>query len=153
MNQLVIADASCLIALHRIGSLNLLKQLFIEVVTTREVSKEFGEPLPAWISIKSVQEKSSIVKLHQELDLGESTAIALALENLCDSLLIIDERKGRKIAASLGIRIIGALGILLLAKHRNLIPSVKEKWIELNSNRFRFSQAVLDKIFRQANEM
>jgi uncharacterized protein len=47
------------------------------------------------------------------------------------NLLIIDELKGRKCAKQLHLNIIGLIGILLLAKQKGLIKSIKEILIEL----------------------
>ena len=46
------------------------------------------------------------------LDYGEAEAIAIAKNR--DIVLLIDEKKGRKIALNMGIRIVGFLGILRL---------------------------------------
>ena len=51
MSSIVISDASCLIALNNIGSLNVLKDLYNEVIITNEVKNEFNESLPNWIKI------------------------------------------------------------------------------------------------------
>jgi hypothetical protein len=40
-------------------------------------------------------------------------------------LLLLDERKGRIVAARLGINHIGILGVLIKAKQEKLIPAVK----------------------------
>lgn len=39
--------------------------------------------------------------------------------------LLIDERKGRRLANQEGVPVIGLLGVLLLAKRRQLVPSVR----------------------------
>jgi predicted nucleic acid-binding protein len=62
--------------------------------------------------------------LKSELDAGEAEAIALA-EELSADYLLIDEKRGRTIAAGRGLRIIGVLGILVRAKGIKLIPNVK----------------------------
>ncbi len=62
--------------------------------------------------------------LSRELDKGEAEAIALALELRADQVLI-DERRGRRIAARLNLRYTGILGILVEAKNRGLISEVK----------------------------
>jgi predicted nucleic acid-binding protein len=51
MPELVIADASCFIALSRTGGLWLLKELYGTVITTSTVRDEFGSPLPDWVLI------------------------------------------------------------------------------------------------------
>jgi predicted nucleic acid-binding protein len=64
------------------------------------------------------------------VDKGEASAIALALESE-NSLLIIDDRKGRKFARQLGLSIIGTIGIIVDAKLAGIIPSVKPSWQKL----------------------
>ncbi len=89
---IVIADASCLISLSNINRLELLKDVFSHVIITPEVNREFGEQLPAWIVIETVTDRQKQVLLELEVDEGEASAIALALEKK-DPLLIIDKKK------------------------------------------------------------
>jgi len=56
------------------------------------------------------------------VDEGEAEAIELAKELHAD-LLLIDERKGRRLAVAEGVSVIGLLGVVVLAKRRGLIPS------------------------------
>lgn len=56
--------------------------------------------------------------------MGEAEAIELAKELRADRLLI-DERKGRRLAPLEGVPVIGLLGVVLLAKRRQLIPSAR----------------------------
>jgi predicted nucleic acid-binding protein len=53
MPRFVIADASVLIILDKIDQLNLLRQVYKEIFTTPEISKEFGKSLPKWINVES----------------------------------------------------------------------------------------------------
>ncbi len=64
------------------------------------------------------------------MDSGEAEAIALARELHADRLLI-DERKGRKLAEQEGIPVIGLLGVVLLAKRKALIPAARELLLRL----------------------
>jgi predicted nucleic acid-binding protein len=62
--------------------------------------------------------------LQQDLDGGEAEAIALSLEIGAD-LLLMDENLGRETARHLGLRYIGLIGALVMAKRKGLINAVK----------------------------
>ena len=59
-----------------------------------------------------------------QIDKGEASAIALAIE-LSDSVVILDDYKARKFAESLGIQIIGTIGIIIKSKRQGVIESIK----------------------------
>jgi predicted nucleic acid-binding protein len=131
--MIIICDSSPLIALAKCGKLSLLDSLFEEVLIPEQVYHEFsilGKPeattIAAWAREKI--DKPGEVHLAKanalSLDPGETAAIALYWEKSADFLLI-DERKGRIIAAQNGIKIIGIAGILLAAKNNGLIDAVK----------------------------
>lgn len=88
---------------------------------------------PDWLKVEAV-EKDSAVGAIESLGLGEKEAISLALDQLPDALLIIDEEKGRKVAAKLQVRHIGTLGVLGMAASRELIdlPSAISRLLETN---------------------
>lgn len=94
MPELVIADTSCFIVLARTEGLWLLEALYGTVCTTTTVSKEFGEALPEWITIADPLDVMRHRLLSIQLDPGEASAIALALERP-ECLVILDERRGR----------------------------------------------------------
>lgn len=89
----VVADASPLIALERIGRLELLKALFEEVLIPPAVAAEVAPRLrlPPWICERALQHPIAREVLPATLGPGESEAISLALEIHADRL-IIDER-------------------------------------------------------------
>jgi len=68
-------------------------------------------------------------------------------------LLIIDERKGRKVAQDLDIPIIGTLGILLEAKNLGLVYSLRPLLEEVLKTNFRISKQLLNVVLEQANEL
>ena len=78
--SIVIADTSCFILLDKINEIDLLQKVFGNVTTTLEISQEFNKPLPRWVTIKSATNQRYIELLEIELDKGEASAIALALE-------------------------------------------------------------------------
>jgi uncharacterized protein len=151
MNRFIISDTSCLIALDRINKLELLGQVFTNIITTKEVQEEFGRALPSWIVVHEVKDKSRKNSLSELVDKGEASAIALALE-IENSVLIIDEKKGRKLAAELRLEIIGTLRILLLAKQKGIIPNVTSLIHDLEKMNFRFSQTLVQEIVSLAGE-
>ncbi|MBW6480818.1 MAG: DUF3368 domain-containing protein [Bacteroidales bacterium] len=142
MDKVIISDASCLIALSKIEELGLLKTLFEEVIITREVSEEFGEALPDWIVTREVKDQKKIQELEKILDKGEASSIALALET-DRSMLIIDELKGRKIAQSLHVEIIGTIGVILLAEQKGLTKDVVGTILRLVNQGFRLSEQMI----------
>jgi predicted nucleic acid-binding protein len=150
-NITVIADTSCLIALSKIEGIELLKELYQEVNITEEIAFEFGETLPEWIRIESVKNKKYQQLLDLYLDLGEASAIALALEKV-EVLLILDDLKGRKEAEKLGFRITGTLGILFKAKKEGLITELKPYIEKLKAVGFRLSSKIEEEILRKSNE-
>lgn len=106
MNNVIISDTSCLIALYRIDQIDLLQKLFQSSVITDIVKHEYGQDLPEWIRVVEVKNRATLHKLELSLDSGEASAIALSMETP-DCTLIMDEKKGRKIAMSLDIKVIG----------------------------------------------
>lgn len=148
MDRLIISDTSCIIALTKIDKLDLLKELYQEIFITTEVHKEFGGMLPDWIVITDVKDKNKQYELENRLDKGEASSIALALEN-DNSTLIIDEIKGRKIAQSFKIDIIGTIGIIILANKKGLISDVIGTILQLVNKGFRLSDNLLNKIIEK----
>ena len=92
MPKTIISDTSCFIILTNIGELELLHKVYGEVITTIDIATEYGEILPEWVEVVTVADKYRQQILEMQIDKGESSAIALALEINAD-YLIIDEKK------------------------------------------------------------
>jgi predicted nucleic acid-binding protein len=125
--MIVVSDTSPLTALLTVNRSDVLPQLFAEVVVPRAVWDELRRShvdLPAWLKVREVTDAQETARLANLLDQGEAEAIELAKELRAD-LLLIDERKGRRLAAEEGVPVIGLLGVVLLAKRRGLIPSAR----------------------------
>lgn len=86
-----------------------------------------------------------------KLDLGESEAIVLA-NNIDADLIIIDERKARRIAKDIGLNVTGTLGILVDAKQRGLVKELKPLLDKLIKNEIRISKILYQDILELANE-
>ncbi|KAA6301615.1 MAG: hypothetical protein EZS26_002221 [Candidatus Ordinivivax streblomastigis] len=89
--------------------------------------------------------------LEATLDRGESSAIALSIE-LGNTLLIIDDLKGRKEAKRLGLKITGTLGLLFSAKQKGLIPALKPYLDKLQAVDFRISPIIVQELLTLSNE-
>ena len=117
MPRTIISDTSCFIVLTKIGALELLHQIYGQVVTTPDIAVEYGQTLPEWVEVVAVQDKMRQQLLEMQIDKGESSAIALALETP-DCTIILDDYKARKIAERLGLNLTGTIGVIIKAKLR-----------------------------------
>ena len=131
--------------------LNLLKNLYGQVIITPQILKEFNEPIPDWIVVRSVSDQNKISLLEMQVDLGEASAMALALE-VKDCIVIIDDLKARRIAEKLNLRITGTMGIIISAKRKGLLPSVKPIIEKIKSSNFRISPELEAEVLRLAGE-
>ena len=107
--------------------------------------------LPAWLETRApLTIPASLTAAH--LDLGETEALALALEVRADTILL-DERLGRRVARAHGLRVTGLLGTLVLAKERGHLAAVRPVIAEL---RLRvgcwFDDALIADVCRAAGE-
>jgi predicted nucleic acid-binding protein len=134
----IISDTSCLIVLSNIGELHLLQSLYGQIITTEDVAQEFGEPLPEWVEVVAVADKTKQQLLEVQVDKGEASALALALESE-NPFLILDDFRARKLASSLKISYTGTLGVILAAKQKGIIPSIKPLLEKIKQTNFRIS--------------
>ncbi len=146
-----IIDTSVLIALSNIGRLGLLRKLFSNVLVPKAVAEEYGEPLPGWIEVLEVKHKHLIQVLLEYLHRGEAESIALATE-LQGAVIALDDKKARIAARRLGLRVIGTLGILILAKKKGLISDLREEIGKLLHTSFRLSQDVIQEALKKAEK-
>lgn len=150
MPKNIVCDSSCLILLHKINRLDILQGVFGRIIITPEVLSEFNRPVPTWIDVQSP--KSNLYKgLQNILDLGEASVLSLAAE-LDESLLIIDESKGRKVAIQMDVMITGTLGILVIAKRKGVISEVNPVLIEIQKTNFRISKELVDSVLKLVGE-
>jgi predicted nucleic acid-binding protein len=102
---------------------------------------------PDFISLCPIGATDELSILLYLLDQGESEAIVLAKSK--NLPLIIDEKKGRKIASNMGIQIIGLLGILYLnIKRAHISKQEAQEFLDrARTNGFRISQQLIDEMF------
>ena len=159
--MIVISDTSVITNLVAIHHLCLLQQFYDLILIPEAVYRELADidpPVPGTVEVQTLdclevlflRERTIADQLQNQFQLnpGESEAIALALEINAD-LLLIDERRGRAEATRLGLRLTGLLGMLVEAKQRSLIPSVKPLMDALiDTSAFRVSQPLYEQILQ-----
>ena len=153
----VICNTSVLQYLHQIDLLDLLPALFGQVQIPRAVAAELDEgkrrnvSLPtledlSWVTIQPVRDRT-LLPLITSLGDGEKEVLALGLE-ATDALLVLDDRNARRYATAAGLEVTGTLDILILAKERGLLGSIRPALDRLQALQFRLSaetrQIVLD---------
>jgi predicted nucleic acid-binding protein len=160
---IVVSDTSPVRALTQLDLLYLLERLFGQVLIPPAVASELLTPRRAghavdvtvipYLRVQAPKNIARVEQLQQELDLGESEAIALALE-VGAAAVLIDEFDGREAARREGLAPVGALGVLLRAKDAGLIPLVRPS-IDLLQTQFKFflSTQVHEEVLRLAGEL
>jgi len=122
--KLIISDSTTIITLLNIDRLDVLKNIFSLVYIPKKVYEEvvIDEKIildDDYFIVKEIEDNKLYKLLFKSLDAGESEAIVLAKEMALS--LIIDEKKGRKIASNLGINIFGFIGLLILNHKKGLL--------------------------------
>ena len=150
MTATAVTNSTCLIGLERIERLDILPQVFDTVFAPPAVAKEVQASLD-WLRVKAVANPSVVTVLRTQMDQGEAEAIALALE-LSDVLLILDDKKARRVAQQMGMKVIGTVGMLLRVKRQGVIAEVKPILLKLTEANFRIAQGIIQEALRLSGE-
>lgn len=162
-SNVLIADAGPLIALSRIGALDLPRGVFGEVWVTPEVRAEVlpmaNDPGKAdlaaafeagWLRDQAFP-VTSWRPLNPGLGPGERSSIAAALQ-LPGCLLVIDDRAGRAEAHAWKVAIIGTAAVIGLAKLRGLIPAARPVLERLQPAGYFIGPAVIEAVLADVGE-
>jgi len=148
---MIVSDSTTLIVLLDLERTELLSNLFTQIIIPSAVYDEITiknkNRLPSWIVVQKVENLEMLEALKLLLDRGESEAITLALT--LKMPLIIDEKRGRKIALREGLEILGLLGIVYL--------NIKKEYMNIDEARifvddtvahgYRISSALIEQMF------
>ena len=175
----LIADASPLVALSLVDRLHWLPEIFgpVHVVTTvlQEVltgqfdasesstrtalgtASDEGWLLP----VEPDRSSPSRIALQQRpdwklLDPGEADSIAYAMAQThhpTPPVLLMDERAGRSVCASLALPVIGTAGLIVLAKERKLVTAAKPEFERLHGAGFWLAPEVVRMCLRRCGEL
>ena len=164
--MVVVSDTTPIISLLKCQRLEILMDLFTEIIIPEAVYNELtsNEQFPKeadairesdYIKTVTLNDKKllDIFQRATGLDLGESEAIVYCDENAVD-LLMMDELKGRRVAKQMNIRVIGTLGILQLANEKNLLSGadVRACMDSLRSNSRHISEELIQEVLKHIKE-
>ena len=93
-----------------------------------------------------------IQALQSQLDPGEAEAIALAIELGTRGPVLLDDRKARRVASSIGLIVLGSAGVLLAAKQVGLIRSVRPVLDNLRTAGLYLSEPAYRRVLVRAEE-
>ena len=158
----IVSNSTPLIHLARIGQLDLLRDFFGKVMIPPAVYDECVVQGKAyrdahliaqaeWLEIKPVSDSHLVILLNAELDRGESEAIALALQQQTD-LLLLDDAEGRGKARLYGLKYTGSVGLLLKAKLDGKLPSLRGALDALQDTGFWLDSRLYRKLLQEAGE-
>jgi uncharacterized protein len=127
----IVVNAGPLIALARAGALDIVGRLLITYVCPMQVRTELDEGARSgyldirvpWLEVVPLTTPLDAVSM-ATLDAGEAAVIQLARERSIE-WVCIDDRKGRRAALAVGLRVTGSLGLLIRAKIVGLVPAVR----------------------------
>ncbi|MBF0297004.1 MAG: DUF3368 domain-containing protein [Magnetococcales bacterium] len=153
MSDPVVIDASPLILLARSRQIPLLRHLHRPVLVPQPVEREIRARGPsdptartlnetAWLEIASVPMIADDI-LAWDLGPGESSVLTLA-RSRPGSIALMDDLAGRRCAQTLRIPLLGTVGLVLLAKRNDAIPSARAVLAVLKEQGMYLSDSVLD---------
>jgi predicted nucleic acid-binding protein len=160
--MIIVSDAGPLIALAKIRELNILNRLFekvkippsvfheLRLTSSRPGAIEFKEAIEItkWIEVSDPAHIPHI--LLYAIEQGEAEAIALAKKD--GLVLLIDERRGRKIANKEKVKITGTGAVLVAAKKKGIIKKVSPALNKLLGCGYRISNRLQKKILALVEE-
>ena len=131
-DSLAVINTSPLLYLHQAGQLDVLPKLYSQIVAPIAVEQELAVGQASninvpelsrldWLQVQAVE--PAAVPNVIDLGRGEAEVIALGLKNP-DSLLILDDQLGRKIAKFYKLRYTGTLGVLVKAKQSGYLEAI-----------------------------
>ena len=162
MKKFLVSNTGPLIALDGTGELEILKKLFNEVMIPRAVYNELTTgysniasgresfKVPEWISIMDLSQEPDPL-LVRMLDPGEASVIILASEY--GATILMDEKKGRKIAGDIySLSVIGTAGLLIQAKRAGLINAAAPLITSMRENGYWIDEEILRFVMQATNE-
>jgi len=136
----IVSNSSPLIFFSAIGMLDILADFgdisipkaVYEEVTNNDLKGSKEVKNADWIKVVEVEEHEYIA-FSSALGAGEAQAIALAIKQNAD-LILLDDLAGRRAAVAYGIEVMGTLGLLKVMYQKDLIENMKYMLDELQKH-------------------
>src|SRR5215217_5287597 len=157
--MLIVADSSALIALATCDGLDVILQVYDDIKVPEAVYTEIVAPEKPQSDALGLFLAERVMKVNTTrwvvaaggLGRGEIEAMALYKELSAD-MLLIDDHRARVIAEHNQINCIGALGLLLIVKQRNMIAEITPYIEKLRHSSIHYGDDLLNKVLRLAQE-
>lgn len=157
----VVVNASPLICLCKSGLSEILPALFADIIVPAAVNKEINikeditQACSLFLTHKHVKIAGEIMipssVMAWDLGEGESAVLTYALKN-SEYWAVIDDREARKCASTLGCRCTGTVGVIMLAKRRGIVSSVKDCLTKLQNAGLWLSHDFVKEVCSKAGE-
>jgi len=161
IKRAIIADSGPLISLAIINHLELLQQLYQQVLVPPAVWHEVtvkGKGMSgasavanlSWLEIRK-PEPQVLQPLSILVDPGEAEAIALA-QSIEDSIVLLDDSQARRVAERFDIPRIGTLGLLRRAKKQGLVCEIRPLIEQLKANNIYMADRLIEAVLQDVGE-
>ncbi len=156
-----VLNASPLIALGKVSQIRLLEELCSDLIIPDGVVRELDQgpaddPARIWIrehGAPFVRRIEKVPPLILAWDLGKGETEVISWAYLNDGYdAILDDRAARNCASSLGIKVVGTIGALLLAKKEGALSQIGPVLRQLEESGFRITPELLAAAYKLANE-
>lgn len=154
MTERAVVNASPLIFLAKAGMIHFLQQAALHIQVPAAVVEEISRRGKGDVTARTLAGASwlitvdapAIPSLIQTWDLGSGESAVLAYAHAYPGVVaIIDESAGRRCAETLGVPLLGTLGLVMIAKKRGLIPSARPVIALLKQHGIFLSEAIIDR--------
>ena len=162
MSILIVADTGPIVILAKLDHLHILAKLYAEIhipetvlreatyLTHRVDAQRIKRFIGGQIKVVSDLTEDDPAYLNRGLDAGETQAISLAKQAHCPVLM--DEKRGRSVAKSEKVDVLGTVGLLLKAKQAQLIPAISPLLDKMLENDYRLSPNLIERAKYLAEE-
>jgi predicted nucleic acid-binding protein len=161
VDRALVVDASPLILFSRIDRLDLLVSLAKRLVLSEAVVREVLAGSARDGTADKIKNLPSVLRVDDrpvpdrirlwDLGAGESQVLAHGLERP-GSELVLDDLAARRCARSLGLPMIGTLGVVILCRHRGIISAARPIMETLCEAGLRLKPALMEEALAKVGE-